>query len=302
MRFPSLLIFVFAAFSLSFAQQAAIQKPLAVPTVNESNKAHEFSPYLFEPYQARYVFEGKLVGIPLRLFSFSTRVTELDKEWQETQNYRLEIMDMLGLGQPDLHEVEISSVIDLKTGLLRKLTARFPGISNERSEADFSEPGKIIISESDGKRSREILFDAQQPIYPCTFSNAFLSYLPLSDSFTGSFGCVEIDREENSNKPVIRFSKRTLRVVGSEIVSIAAGQFDCYKLADETEEIKYNKDGTIKTKKRAGNREFDPESFWKNFYNNIWIDKATRKVVKGQLSFKHGELTVELQPSGGRSL
>ena len=301
MKFPSLLVFVLAAFSLSFAQQAAIPKELAVPTATDSNKANEFSPYLFEPYQARYVFQGKLVGIPLRLFSFSTRITELDKEWQETQNYRLEIMDTLGLGQPDLREVEISSAIDLKTGLLKKLSARFPGIPGGISEADFSKSGKIVISESDGKRSREILLDAPQPFYPCTFSNAFLSYLPLSNSFSGSFGCVEIDRDENSNKPTIRFSKRTLRVVGSETVTISAGTFDCYKLADETEEIKYNKDGTIKAKKRSGMREFDPESFWKNFYNNIWIDKATRKVVKGQLSFKHGDLTVELQPSGGRN-
>ena len=301
MRFPSLLICVLATFSLSFAQQAAIQKPLAVPNATESNKAYEFSPYLFEPYQARYVFQGKLVGIPLRLFSFSTRITELDKEWQETQNYRLEIMDTLGVGQPELHEVEISSEIDLKTGLLRKLSARFPSIPGGMSEADFSKPGKIVISESDGKRSREILLDARQPIYPCSFSNAFLSYLPLSDSFSGSFSCVEIDIDENSNKPILRFSKRTLRVVGSETVTISAGKFDCYKLADDAEEIKYNKDGTIKAKKRSGMREFDPESFWKNFYNNIWIDKATRKLVKGQLSFKYGDLTVELQPSGGRN-
>lgn len=252
----------------------------------------EYMPYIFEPYRADYVFRGKIAGIKFKLFSFSTRIVELEDEWEETQFHRLPFPD------EDFQDVMITSSIDLKTGLLKKMVTRTGKNITQTIEIG---DGKIFVTETDGRKTEQISFDAKEKLYPCSFSNTFLSYLPLNDNFAASFACFSTD-ETDSGKPKIRFEKRTLRVVGTEIVSTPAGTFECYKLADDAEEIKYNKDGSVKEKKKRANRDFDEKKFWANFYNNMWIDKKTRKVVKAELNFKIGNVTVELQPSNDSSI
>jgi hypothetical protein len=73
-------------------------------------------PYLFEPYQTEYVFKGKPIGLSFRLFSFSTKISELPDEWRETH--------FIGLSKTpdaDFQNIKITSNIDLKTGLLKKM-------------------------------------------------------------------------------------------------------------------------------------------------------------------------------------
>ena len=258
----------------------------------------DYMPYIFEPYRAEYLFKGKVAGIPFRLFTFSTRIIELQDEWEETQQYRLEFLDYFPDADAEkelLREIEMTTKIDLKTGLLKSTTARLSSVPDGNFNVNLMEAGKIIVTGIDGKRSDEKIYETREKLYPCSFSTTFLSYLPLSDDFAGSFSCFELDKDDNSNKDVVRFYKRTLRVVGTETVTVDGGTFECYKLADEAEEIKYNRDGSIKSKKKIGKREFDEEKFWKNFFNNAWIDKKSRKPVKAELLFKIGSLTMELQ-------
>ena len=261
-----------------------------------------FAPKLFEPYQADYQFRGKVIGIPLSLFRYSTKIVELRDEWQETQAFHIELMDTLSLANADRRDVEITSNVDLKTGLLKKMSARFPNQPNGYREFNFTEPEKIHIREISAKRTWNRVIDSHGPVYPCTYSNTFLSYLPLSDAFSQTFNCVEINSDDESNKDLVRFSNRTLRVVGSETVFIYAGKFECYKLADKMEEIKYNKDGSVRTKKSSEGGDFDPTRLFGHAYNYLWIDKVTHKVIKAEFAVKHASLTVELQPSLKRSL
>jgi hypothetical protein len=111
--------------------------------------------------------------------------------------------------------------------------------------------------------------------------------------FAASCICFSLD-ETSSKKPKIQFSKRTLREVGTITVSTPAGNFECYRLADDVEEIKYDKQGNVKERKKK-KQIFDEDKFRANFYNNTWIDKKTRKVIKGELKFKVGKLTAEGQ-------
>ncbi len=255
-------------------------------------------PYLFEPYQADYIYKGKIVGVPFKFLTTSTRIIELKDEWEETQKIRLEFMDYFPDQSSDreaFREIEITSNIDLKTGLLKSLSGTFANKPDARLFVSFAEDGKIVVTETDGKRTERKVYENHEKIYPCTFSNAFLSYLPLDDSFSGAFSCVDLNSDNLSDKNKIRFSRRTLRVVGSENVKIDAGTFDCYKLADETEDIKYNADGTIKAKKKVSSGQFDENKFWRNIYSNLWVDKKSRKVIKAALNFKLGNLTVEMQ-------
>jgi hypothetical protein len=247
----------------------------------------DYMPNLFEPYQAAYIFKGNVIGLNFSLFSFLTKIVELEDEWQETQFYHLPMIP-----DRDFQDVRITSFIDLKTGLLRKMITETGEDIVQTIEIN---DGKIFITETDGKKSKSISFDAKEKIYPCNFSNTFLSYLPLDDNFAASFSCFSLD-ENASGKPKIQFLKRTLRVVGTETVSTPAGIFECYKLADETEEINYDKQGNVK-EKRKKKQIFDEDKFWANFYNNTWIDKKTRKVIKGELEFKIGSLTIEMQKS-----
>jgi len=252
----------------------------------------EYMPYIFEPYRADYDFKGNIAGLNFKLFSFFTRIVELEDEWEETQFHRLPFSD------EDFRDVMITSKIDLKTGLLKKMIVKTG--KNITQTIEIGE-GKIFITQTDGKKTKQISFDAKEKFYPCSYSNAFLSYLPLSDEFAASFACFSLN-ENDSGKPTIQFQKRTLRVVGTETVSTPAGTFECYKLADDMEKIKYDEDGNIKQKKKSDKPNFDEKKFWANFYNNMWIDKKTRKVVKAKLNFKIGSLTVELQPSNNTSI
>lgn len=255
------------------------QKPLKTFT------GEDFMLYLFESYQADYVFKGKLIGLSFRLFSFLTKIVELQDEWQETHFIRLSKMP-----DADFQNIKITSNIDLKTGLLKKMVAETG--KNITKTIEISD-GNIFVTETVGKKSKSFSFPAKEAIYPCNYSNAFLSYLPLNDNFAHSFTCFSLD-ETDSGKLKIQFSKRTFRVVGTENVSTPAGNFECYKLADDVEEIKYDKQGKVKEKKKK-KQIFDEDKFWANFYNNAWIDKKTRKVVKAELKFKVGKLTAELQ-------
>jgi hypothetical protein len=72
--------------------------------------------------------------------------------------------------------------------------------------------------------------------------------LPLNDDFAASFTCFSLD-ETGSGKPN------------------PAGNFECYKLADNVEEIKYDKEVSVKEMKKK-KQLFDEDKFWANFYNN----------------------------------
>ena len=291
-----LFVLVFACFA------GGQQLVVTVPSDDRGKAIVGFSPTRFEPYHADYQFHGELIGIPLSLFRYSTRIIELPDEWQETQNFHIEFMDTFDLGDRNLRNVEISSIVDLKTGLLKKMSARFPDRAIGLSEFDFTTPGKIYVRETDSKRTSNRVIDLHGPVYPCSYSNTFLSYMPLNDTFSQTFNCVEIDKDDYSNKDVVRFNERTLRVVGSEIVVIDAGKFDCYKIADQSEEIKYNKDGSVKSKKKAQAGAFVAERLIGHAYNFVWVDKATRKVIKAELAVKGASVSVELQPSTSRDL
>jgi hypothetical protein len=257
------------------------QKPLKIFT------GEEYMPYLFEAYQADYAFKGKIIGIDFDVFSFTSRIVELQDEWEETQIYHLPMIP-----DEEFRDIKITSTIDLKTGLLKKMvTETGKNISQTIEIGD----GKIFISETNGRKTKSIAFDAKEKIYPCNYSNTFLSYLPLKDDFAGSFFCFTLD-ENDSGKPKIKFLRRTLRVVGTENVSTPAGFFECYKLADDAEEIVYERDGKIKERKKK-KQIFDEEKFWANFYSNTWIDKKTREVIKGELNFKIGNVGIEMQRS-----
>jgi hypothetical protein len=260
-------------------------------------------PYIFEPYLADYVYKGVVAGVPLKFMSSSTRITELKNEWQEDQKIALDVLDFFPADdeRDEFRNVEITSRIDLATGLLRSLSATFGDRPNIRVTANFSADGSIVVTGTDGKRTKQQVYTSQEKIYPCTFSNAFLSYLPLNDGFAGTFTCVDIDAEKRSSKDALKFTRRTLRVVGTERVTVPAGTFDCYKLSDEAEELKYNADGSIKEKRPVKLGQFDEEKLWKNVFSGLWIDKASRKLVKAELNSKIGSIVVELQPVG-RSL
>lgn len=286
MRKIHVVLFVLL-FSLSIFGQTT-QKSNLTPQTQKPLKTYsgeDYMPYLFEPYQADYVFKGKIIGIGFRLFSFSTKIVELQDEWQETQFIHLPMVP-----DKNFRNIKITSSIDLKTGLLKRMVTETG--KNIVQTLEVSN-GNIFISETDGKKSESISFAAREVIYPCNYSNTFLSYLPLTDDFAASFSCFTLE-ETDSGEPKIQFSKRTLRVVGTESVSTPAGIFECYKLADSVEEIKYDKDGNVKQKKKK-KQAFNEEKLWANFFNNTWIDKNTRKVVKAELKFKIGKLTVEMQ-------
>lgn len=258
-------------------------------------------PYIFEPYQADYVYRAKFAGMPFKFLSSSTRIIEVADAWEEKQKISLDLLDYFpdkDGDREDYREVELTQNIDLKTGLLRSISGTFGNKPEMRMTVSFADDGKITVTGTDGKRTQQKVYENREKIYPCTYSNAFLSYLPLDDNFAGTFTCVDIDGDSTSAKNALRFTRRTLRVVGSETVRIDAGTFDCYKLSDEAEEIKYNADGTIKSKKKISNSQFDENKIWRNVYSGLWIDKRTRKVVKAELNFKIGDIVVELQRSG----
>lgn len=249
-------------------------------------QGEDYMPFIFEPYRAEYVFRGNIIGLNFNFFHFSTDIVELSDQWQETQKWRITLPD------EEPQNIEIISHIDLKTGLLIKLIANFGKYSSEYLIGDTA----IEAVAANGKKTKQISFANREKIYPCSFSNTFLSYLPLNENFAGSFVCFQPDEDKNG-KPIVSFHKRTLHVFGTERITVDGGTFDCYKLADETEEIKYNADGSVKKKKRRENKSFDEEKIWKSFYSNSWIDKRTRKFVKGELKFKYGAIAVELQKS-----
>ncbi len=258
-------------------------------------------PFIFEPYLADYVYKGVIAGIPLKFLSSSTRIIELENEWQEDQKIALDVLDYFPSDndeREDFRNVEITSKIDLATGLLRSLSATFGNRPDVRVSVDLTRDGKITVTGTDGKRTQQRVYENREKIYPCTFSNAFLSYLPLNDNFAGTFACVDFDAEKRTSKDALRFTRRTLRVVGSERVTVAGGTFDCYRLSDEAEELKYNPDGSVKEKKPVKFGQFDEKKLWKNVFSGLWIDKASRKLVKAELNFKIGSIVVELQPSG----
>jgi len=255
-------------------------------------------PYLFQPYKADYVYRGKIVGLPFKFLRTSANIVELQDRWEETQKIRLDVLDYFPDQKNDrdaFRDIEITSTIDLKTGLLKSLSGTFSNKRDFKMVVSFAEDGKIVATETDGKRTQQKTYENHEKIYPCTFSNTFLSFLPLDDNFSGTFGCVDIDGDSESAKDKIRFTRRTLTVIGSETVTIDAGTFDCFKLADRSEEVKYNSDGTIKSKKQLSNNQFDPNKVWRNVYSSLWVDKKTRKVIKAELNFKIGKLTVEMQ-------
>ncbi|MBS1795612.1 MAG: hypothetical protein JSS81_17280 [Acidobacteria bacterium] len=286
MRMLSTALFVLM-FGLCVFGQNADQK-----SVIKFYQGEEFTPYLFEPYRADYKFKGRVAGLEFTLFNFSTRVFELADGWEETLNFRFKLPDT-----PEMN-VRIVSSIDLKTGLLKRITV--PG-DDENLQEIFFEPAGIRIVATDGRRTESQSYPVTDKIYPCSFSTAFLSYLPLADDFAGAFSC--FTSVDAGDKPEFRIDRMTLKTVGTETIATDAGTFECWKLASDVEDVKILKNGRIKEVSKKRSPDFDGEKLWKNMYSTLWIDKKTRKFIRGEVKFKNfGSVTTEMQRLETRNL
>jgi hypothetical protein len=302
--------FILTLISSSFGQQViTAEKKVTNATTTQTApkffKGEENVLNFFEPYQADYKMAGNLLGMPIRLFTLSTKITELKDEWEETMNIKLEFLDYFPQNDVDLNEirdVQMIQNIDLKTGLLKHTRAALSNKPEGNVEINLMEADKIIVKQTVGKKVENQVYVNRDKIYPCTFSNTFLSYLPLDEKFAGSFACIDFQQEPNSNKNDISFFKRNLEVVGSETISIKAGTFDCFKIKDNTESIEYNKDGSLKVKKPKVNKYFDEKKFMAGLFSYMWIDKKTRKLIKAEFTTKYGGVTIELQPQNFRNV
>ncbi|MEP6900361.1 MAG: hypothetical protein ABJA66_01345 [Actinomycetota bacterium] len=301
-KFVTVLFFFLFSLPL-FAQTDEKTVPLSPVKFYQGE---ENMPYAFTPYRGEYAYRGKLGFLKATLVKATTEIIELPDEWQETQFYQpsAAMAQMFNdRDQPSgaIKDVELVSKIDRKTGLLKSMRGNILKNGNAGIELFINSDGQIVITEIDGSRKKQKTIDTKEKIYPCAYNNVFFSYLPLSEQFEGSFTCLDLE-DLDTGSPTIRFVKRTLKVVGSETVTVEGGTFDCYKLSDKTEEIRYNKDGTVKESKKTVKKDFSGSNFLSNFYSSVWIEKNTRKFIKGEVGTSKGSLSVELQKMRGRNL
>ena len=159
--FAVIFVLIFAVFC--FGQetpkndQKSRQRLFGIAPTDESYK-----PYFFEPYQADYVLRGKVFGIPLEILTVSTGITELKDEWNETQKYKLTNAGDFSdedLRKEGIRETEVSSVVDLKTGLLKNLTVQFPDKSDIGANVTLTDDGKIIALETKDNLTKQSVYD-----------------------------------------------------------------------------------------------------------------------------------------------
>lgn len=265
------------AFLFLFTASAAFGQ-----TVDKTPSA--FKPYIFEPYSADYKYRGTVLGYEFDIFTFSTRIFELDDHWEELQTLRFKF--------PDEPETTIfaTSKVDLATGLLRSMKVTDGG--NNVSELNFGD-GKIEVAATDGKRTRTASVDNAEKVYPCFYSSVFLSYLPLADGYQNSFTCVMPDEDDAQ---AFLIQRLTLKVVGREKISTKAGLFDCFKLTSDVEDLRRIKNGKIKEFTKPKKRDANADRFWRNVYSYTWIDVRSRKVIKGEFNFKGlGGISTEME-------
>ena len=102
---------------------------------------------------------------------------------------------------------------------------------------------------------------------------------------------MELGKNDSTNDHEIIFFKRSLRVIGTETVTVEAGTFECYKLVSESKEISTDRSAAVKRKKKDKVGEGE---LWQPEFGNIWIDKKTRKLVKADMNIKYGKFTLEM--------
>jgi hypothetical protein len=283
----------------------------------------ENMPYIFEPYNADYAIDAKLLGVNFNLFKYQTQLIELKEGWSEIQNWQVPQIESF---KPD--SLKITQEIDLKTGLLQKMLLEGSGETDGEyitaKQEIFLTDGKYVSNavatnaKGKVKETENFSFPLNEKIYPCQ-SNTFFSYLPLNDNFIGSFTCLvgtigndletgsTHDYGDNSTtysrrnyfKDNVSLQKQTIKVVGSETITTKAGTFDCWKIKQNSDSIgEYTMKGKFKpSKKNYVSKDFNEKEIMKDFYGSCWIDKKTRKVVKAGFQYKQfGGLFIELQP------
>jgi hypothetical protein len=291
------MIFVFL-FGVSIFAQTTVK-------INEPKfyQGDDYMPYIFEPYNSLYSINGKFIGINFNLFKYQTRLIELDDSWSEIQNWQVPQFEDF---KPE--EIKITSDIDLKTGLLKKMLLEASGETEgeyiiskqEISLADNKFSVNSLATDAKGKvkESENYSFPIKEKIYPCQ-SNTFFSYLPLKEDFIGSFTCFMLNSEGYSAKDDLMLNKQTIAVKGSERITTKAGTFDCFVITQKSEPLgKYDQKGNFKAAKpNKVPKNFDENKVWKNFFGSCWIDKKTRKVIKAELRYKNlAGLYIELEP------
>ena len=280
------LLFLFTVlFSVGVFAQTAANSP-AYTIYN----GQDYMPRLFEPYQADYLFTVKGLGMSYPFFDFSTKIIERQDSWSEEMVFKVSksFRDKLE-GFPEA--VYITSEIDLKTGLLRKITGEGTVEGEKiRSVMEISDDQITFLGWSNGKLKDSKTMPLTEKIYPCSYSEVFYSYLPLKDDFAGEFNCVNFDNDDGK----LEFVKMKVRVVGSERVTINAGSFDCFKIITDGETRV-----TVKGKKKDDNYrdKYGVLNYFASLHSYTWIDKETRIPVKSELDFKKfgAKLEIELQ-------
>jgi hypothetical protein len=284
MRKSLSLLFIALLSVSAFAQNTA--KPVEYTAYN----GQDYMPRLFEPYRADFVFKAKGLGLTLPLFEFSTNIIERQDSWSEEITFSLN--SALREKIEDFPEaIYLTSEIDLKTGLLRRVEGQTTMATGEkvRSLHDFTGDQMAFQGWVNGKLLESKTVPLTKKVYPCTLSTVFFSYLPLKEDFAGEFKCLGFD--DNDNPQLL---KRRLRVIGGETITTDAGTFDCFKLIDETDiEIK------AKGKKQAASYrdKYGVVEYISGLRVNTWIDKKTRIPVKSELDFKKlgGRVVVEMK-------
>ncbi len=240
----------------------------------------------FETSQSRYSTKSHIAGFDISLFDVASQSIKLEDGWQDDFDiilpYKGESRDVF----------KITSIIDFKTGLLKKITFD----TSESLEEYLISDSKITLNQTINGRTQQFVFDNREKIYPCSYSNAFYALMPLSDNFSGSFACLV--PSQTKEKPAVMFTKLTVKVDKTETVTTKSGTFDCYKLKifgnqaiNESEQksggknnkdIKKVSDLPIKDLRRAN-------------FSDLWIDKKSRKVIMAKLDSKLGAVVVEIQ-------
>jgi hypothetical protein len=275
---------------------------------------------VFEPYNADYAIKGKIAGLGLPFLIIRSQVTESRDNWVETSEIQFPVLRNFS---PE--KVKQTTEIDLKTGLLKKITMEGQIITNNesavgRKETSFID-GRLVsngyVNQSNGKsKTKSNSFAVAEKLYPCQ-SNTFFSYLPLTENFIGSFTCMGEDMSSQMNQPTgyegdssyidakgflkddFLVTKMTVKAVGSETITTKAGTFDCYKIQQRLQILgKYDSKGKFKPANKDAEKSVTMEDEkLKKYYGFTWIDKRTRKLVKSEANFKNlAGLSVELLP------
>lgn len=220
-------------------------------------QGEEHFPYIFDSYKIDEIKNP--AG-----FKLSTNITDFPAYWQETFKINLTTIGEFELG------MKIISDIDLKTGLLKK--QRFE-TGELWGEAVFDE-NRVTLTQNKGNKTDSYTYELPEKIYPCYFSAAFPSYLPLNGNFSGSFMCFVPDFGDIRKSFLTKFS---IKEIAAEKVATPKGIRDCYVIVGAgvvTREISDNGKNPKKTAKKSNSKFTD---IAQKFNSKIWVDKKTHQ-------------------------